>query len=106
MQNATIVSNKMPAPPKPHSTKGGDAQRKAPVPADPKQPTGRIVGPVHAAASAIASRGTGRSRIRQCLIGKIDNIKSNWVIPGTVVPDRPVIPVMTACACGERRIAR
>ena len=80
--------------------------RKAAVPADPKQPMGRIGGPVHAASSAIASLGIGRSRIRQCLIGKIDNIKPNWVIPGTVVPDRPVIPVMTACACGERRIAR
>jgi hypothetical protein len=83
--------------------------RKAAVPADPKQPMGRIGGPVHAASSAIASRGTGRSRIRQCLIGKIGNIgniKPNWVIPGTVVPDRPVMAVMTACVCGERRIAR
>ena len=25
------------------------------------------------------------------LTGKIGNIKPNWVIPGTVVPDRPVI---------------
>jgi hypothetical protein len=80
--------------------------RKAAVPADPKQPMGRIGGPVYAAASAIARRGTGRSPIRQCLIGKIDNIKPNWVIPGTVVPDRPVMAVMTTCACGERRIAR
>ena len=77
--------------------------RKAPVPADPKQPMGRIGGPVHAASSAIASLGIGRSRIRQCLIG---NIKPNWVIPGTVVLDRPVMAVMTACVCGERRIAR
>jgi aerobic carbon-monoxide dehydrogenase large subunit len=27
------------------------------------------------------------------LIGKIGNIKPNWVIPGTVVPDRPVMGV-------------
>ena len=56
-----------------------------------------------------AARATAGVRLALAgadLIGKIGNIKPNWVIPGTVVPDRPVIPVMTACACGERRIAR
>jgi carbon-monoxide dehydrogenase large subunit len=35
------------------------------------------------------------------LIGKIGNIKPNWLIPGTVVPDRPVIAVDRVRFVGE-----
>jgi len=45
---------------------GGEAQQEGGSPRDPKQPMGRIGGQVHAACSAIASRGTGCSRIHQC----------------------------------------
>src|SRR6202040_1061979 len=35
------------------------------------------------------------------LIGRIGNIKPNWVIPGTVVPDRPVMAVDRVRFVGE-----
>jgi len=35
------------------------------------------------------------------LIGRIGNIKPNWVIPGTVVPDRPVMAVDKVRFVGE-----
>src|SRR5712671_1523230 len=35
------------------------------------------------------------------LTGKVGNIKPNWVIPGTVVPDRPVMAVDRARFVGE-----
>jgi carbon-monoxide dehydrogenase large subunit len=35
------------------------------------------------------------------LIGKIGNIKPNWVIPGTVVPDRPIVAVDRVRIVGE-----
>src|SRR5215472_10373298 len=44
---------------------GSDAQKKGGGACDPQQPIGRIGSPVHAVPSAIASRGTGCSRIRQ-----------------------------------------
>ena len=35
------------------------------------------------------------------LAGKIGNIKPNWVVPGTVVPDRPVMAVDRVRFVGE-----
>ena len=35
------------------------------------------------------------------LIGKIGNIEPNWVIPGTVVPDRPIVAVDRVRFVGE-----
>ncbi len=35
------------------------------------------------------------------LSGKIGNIKPNWIVPGTVVPDRPVIAVDRVRFVGE-----
>src|SRR6201981_1042753 len=35
------------------------------------------------------------------LSGKIGNVKPNWVIPGTVVPDRPVLAVDRVRFVGE-----
>ena len=35
------------------------------------------------------------------LSGKIGNIKPNWVVPGTVVPDRPVMAVNRVRFVGE-----
>src|ERR1700751_4672085 len=35
------------------------------------------------------------------LFGKIGNVKPNWVIPGTVVPDRPVLAVDRVRFVGE-----
>jgi len=35
------------------------------------------------------------------LIGRIGNIEPNWVIPGTVVPDRPVMAVDRVRFVGE-----
>jgi carbon-monoxide dehydrogenase large subunit len=35
------------------------------------------------------------------LSGKISNIKPNWVVPGTVVPDRPVMAVDKVRFVGE-----
>ena len=35
------------------------------------------------------------------LIGRIGNIKPNWVIPGTVVPERPVVAVDKVRFVGE-----
>src|ERR1700745_735115 len=35
------------------------------------------------------------------LIGRSGNIKPNWVIPGTAVPDRPVVAVEKARFVGE-----
>ena len=70
-QNAAIISNKVPAPLMPHSTKATDAEHKGGDPDRPQQPTRwgarrRLGGgAAHAGAAAIASRGTGRSRIRQ-----------------------------------------
>ena len=51
-----------------------------------------------------AARATAGVRLALAgadLIGKIGNIKPNWVIPGTVVPDRPVVAVDRVRFVGE-----
>ena len=51
-----------------------------------------------------AARATAGVRLALAgadLIGKIGNIKPNWVIPGTVVPNRPVIAVDRVRFVGE-----
>src|SRR6201987_887513 len=51
-----------------------------------------------------AARATAGARLALTgadLIGKIGNIKPNWVIPGTAVPNRPVIAVDTVRFVGE-----
>ena len=92
VQNATIMSNRVPAPLMPHSTNAATASTKAAIPVNqirrearwpairgdgPSAPHPRSAAPsnaarfrgyacrAHAGAAAIASRGTGRSRIHQ-----------------------------------------
>jgi len=51
-----------------------------------------------------AARATAGVRLALAgpdLIGKIGNIKPNWVIPGTLVPNRPVMAVDTVRFVGE-----
>ena len=51
-----------------------------------------------------AARATAGVRLALAgadLSGKIDNIKPNWVIPGTVVPNRPVVAVDRVRFVGE-----
>jgi len=51
-----------------------------------------------------AARAAGGVRLALAgadLIGKIGNIKPNWVIPGTVVPHRPVVAVDRVRFVGE-----
>jgi len=61
----------------------------------------------HARVTAIdlsAARATEGVRLALAgadLSGKIDNIKPNWVIPGTVVPNRPVVAVDRVRFVGE-----
>ena len=59
----------------------------------------RITGIELSAAQAAA--GVRRALAGADLIGKIGNIKPNWVIPGTVVPDRPVMAVDRVRFVGE-----
>ena len=56
-----------------------------------------------------AARATAGVRLALAgpdLIGKIGNIKPNWVIPGTLVPNRPVMAVDRGSVRGRMRRAR
>jgi len=61
----------------------------------------------HARITAVdlsAARAAGGVRLAVAgrdLIGKIGNIKPNWIIPGTVVPQRPVVAVDKVRFVGE-----
>jgi carbon-monoxide dehydrogenase large subunit len=51
--------------------------------------------------AARAASGVRRALAGADVIGKIGNIEPNWVIPGTVVPDRPVMAVDRVRFVGE-----
>ena len=56
-----------------------------------------------------AARATAGVRLALAgpdLSGKIGNIKPNWVIPGTLVPNRPVMAVDRGSVRGRMRRAR
>jgi len=51
--------------------------------------------------AAQTAPGVRRALAGADLIGKIGNIKPNWIIPGTVVPERPVVAVDRVRFVGE-----
>ena len=51
--------------------------------------------------AATAAAGVRLALAGADLFGKIGNVKPNWVIPGTVVPDRPVLAVDRVRFVGE-----